>query len=159
MYWPRWASPCCAWTAHAEARSKSPAAAGPRMRSKPLLFFAEIVVAVRAGLADRADLRLDSALVAALRDLLQLADLRLKPIDRFLDLARLLPDRGQGTRLHVLDPLGAWVEAVPGHLGQSVQKLGVALDDLGIERHLALRHATKRSKVLSNQGHGRLALL
>src|SRR6185503_11456731 len=140
------------------AKKQKPRRSGAQDAQQTLLFFAEVVVAVRAGLADRADLRLDGTLVAALRDLLQLADLRFEPLDCLLHLAWLLPDGRQGARLHVLDPLGARVEAIPRHLRQGVQVVGIALDDLGVERDLALRHAAERAKVLSNQGHGRLAL-
>jgi hypothetical protein len=40
-----------------------------------------------------------------------------------------------------------------------VQVFGVALHDLGVIRDLALGHPAERSKVLSNQRHGRLTLL
>jgi hypothetical protein len=34
-----------------------------------------------------------------------------------------------------------------------------SLDELGVERDTALGHAAERAKILSNQRHGRLALL
>src|SRR5262245_24518707 len=117
----------------AAPRSKSPAVAGPRMRRKPLLLlFAEVVVAVRAGLADRANLRLDGALVAALGDLLQLADLRLEPLGCLFHFAGLLPDGRQGSVFRFFHVLGARIKTVPRHLGEGVQVVRIALNELGV---------------------------
>src|SRR5688500_2347353 len=140
MYSPRLASPCASPWPNTAQRRKSPAAAGPHNLDKALLLLAEIVVAAAAGLADRANLRLDGAFVTALRYLLQLLNLGGQAVGRLLELARVVEYRGQRGAFRVL---GGGIEAIPRHLGERRQVVGVTLHDFGIERHAPLGHAPK----------------
>src|SRR3989454_1940521 len=94
-----------------------------------LLLLAEVVVAVAAGLADRPDLRLHRAFVAAFAHRHEPGDFALQPLLGLLELGRLVPDRRQRGALYVLR---ARVEAVPGHLVEHIEVAGIALDDVGV---------------------------
>src|SRR3954467_5215925 len=128
-------------------------------RSSLLLLFAEVLMTAAASLAGRADLRLDGCFVAALADLDELRDFVLEVLLGLLELVGIFPDRGQGCGLDALLVLGAFGKAVPGHLGQCGQKLGVSHHGVLVVRRLALRHRGERTEVLALQRHCRLALL
>src|SRR5512138_649463 len=140
----------------ASSRKKSPATAGLAIRLKRLLLLAELLVAAAAGLADRADLRLDGTFVAPLAHFVELVRLVLQTADRFLDAGRI----GEDLRLRgALHAFRAGIEAVPGHAAQVVEEARVALHDFGVIRGLALRHGCERAEVLALQRHRGLALL
>src|SRR6266446_4967327 len=120
-----------------------------------LLLLAEVLVAVATGLADRADLRLHRAFVAAFAHGREPGDFALQPLLGFLELGRLAPDRRQRGALHVLR---ARVEAVPGHLVEHIEVAGIALDDIGVIGQLALRHASERAEVLALQRQAAMTL-
>src|SRR5438445_4182488 len=105
-----------------------------------LLLLAEVLVAVATGLADRADLRLHRAFVAALAHGREPGDFALQPLGGLLELGWFVPDCGQSGGLHS-HILRARVEAVPGHLVEHIEVAGIALDDIGVIGQLALRHA------------------
>src|SRR5712671_5571355 len=121
-----------------------------------LTLLAEIIVAAPACLADGPDLRLHRGLIAALAHGSELRRLVLQPLGGLLELGRLLPYR---RKRGALLALGAWIEAVPGHLAQVLQETRVALDHACVVRHLALRHSGQWAEVLALQRHRRLALL
>src|SRR3954469_4703922 len=128
-------------------------------RSSLLLLFAEVLMTAAASLAGRADLRLDGCFVAALADLDELRDFVLEVLLGLLELVGILPDRGQGCGLDALLVLGALGEAVPGHLVEHREKLGISHDDVLAVRRLPLCDRGERAEVLALQRHCRLALL
>src|SRR5436305_5580104 len=111
-----------------------------------LLLFAEVLMAGAARLSGSADLRLDGGLVTALADLGQLRSFLFEVLRGLLEFVVILPDGGQGSGLHALLVLGAFGEAVPGHLGERRQKLRVSHHGVLVVRCLALRHRGERAE-------------
>src|SRR5439155_22924732 len=151
---------------HAVKHNKRPRKRKPRrggafgLQRFLVLLLAEILVAVPAtSLADLGDRRLYAGFVTGFRRGHEGADRALELFLRFLELGRFAPDRRQGGGFHVLQVLGAFREAVPGHLAQHLEVARVASDDIAAIRDLPLRHGAHWTIVLPLQGHRRLALL
>src|SRR5258708_34213356 len=92
-----------------------------RINKGCLLLLAEVLVAAAAGLADRPDLRLHRAFVAAFAHRHEPGDFALQPLLGLLELGRLVPDRRQRGGLYVLRARG---EPVPGPLGVELAVAG-----------------------------------
>src|SRR3982750_4177620 len=108
------------------ARRKPRRSGASSARSSLLLLFAEVLMTAAASLADRADLRLDGCFVTVLADLGQLRGFLLEVLLGLLELVGIFPYRRQGRGLDALLVLGSFGEAVPGHLRERGQKLGVS---------------------------------
>src|SRR5687767_4193276 len=156
MYSPRFASPCARHAAE-NSRKKSPARAGLRVSTSWLLLLAEALVAGAADLAHGGVLLLHAGLVFGARQLAELGRLGLQALRELVELRSLLEDRGQRAALLAF---GALVETIPRHLREILQVRRIARHDVGVvRRHLARGHAGDRAPVLTDQRHGRLALL
>src|SRR6266571_1504018 len=136
-----------------------PRRSGASSENPRSVLLTEILVAVPAtSFADLRDCRLDARFVAGFGRGNKPANRALELFLRLLELGRLAPDRRQGGGFHVLQVLGAFREAVPGHLVQHIEITGIARDHIGVVRDFALGHAGQRAEVLALQGHRRLAL-